>query len=287
MAFPSSDDAEVQRIIRSASAAIVNYCGRPFGRETLTETCPGFGSIYLMLTRTPIVNVTAVTVDSSTVTDYSIGDADAGKLYRRGGWGWTVQTYAGLSSQSWGMLQDARLFSLGTPLPGQEEPTITVSYTAGYILPPQFIVDASSISVANADNSFNDSASGFPAALKAGDVIEASGFSNAGNNGRFLVSGTPTAAKIVVTGATLTTEAAAAGRSIVFHPPAQCRPFDDVERAAFEAVKSWYSGRGRDSSIVERQMSSTRVRWSETEAARLLGLPPSCVGLLRAWRRPV
>lgn len=282
LAFPSSDDAEIERIIRAASAAIVSYCGRPFGREVISETARGFGDITLVLTRTPIVSVSSVVIDSSVYTDYSIGDADRGELYRRGGWGWTVQTYLGLSAQSY--VTDGRLFSLGTPLPQQEEPAITVVYTAGYVLPPQHRTDVTTLSASAADNSFNDSASGFPALLKAGDVIEALGFTDGANNGRFLVTGTPTASKIVVS-ATLATEAAGAARTILFHPPAQCRPFDDVERAAFECVKSWYTGRGRDSAVVERQIASTRVRFSETENARLLGLPAACVGLLRAWKR--
>lgn len=285
LGFPTSDEADIERIIRSASAAIVSYCGRPFGREVLTETLPGYGDIHLQLTRTPIVAVSSVIVDSAIYTDYSIADADVGTLYRRGGWGWTVQTYAGLGSLAFGAAQDMRLFALGTPLPRQEEPAVTVGYTAGYVLPPQFRFDVDTISASSLDNSFNDFASRLPL-LTAGDVVEALGFSTAGNNGRFLVTGTPTTSKVVVS-ATLTTEAAAAGRTLIFHPPAQCRPFDDVERACFEAVKSWYTGRGRDSSIVERQAASTRVRFSEQETARLLGLPAACVGLLRAWRRTV
>jgi hypothetical protein len=283
LVFPTADEAEIERLIREASAAIGSYCNRTFARESLTETCPGYGDIHLALSRTPVIAVTAVTADGNVITDYSIADKDQGLLYRRGGWGWTVQSYIGLGGPG-GQFQDSRLFSLGTPLPRQEEPQMSVDYTGGYILPSQWRFNVDTLSAAAGDSSFNDSAGRFPASIKAGDVVEAIGWSGAGNNGRHLVSGTPTASKILTT-STLTTEAAAAGRTLLFQPPPDCRPFDEVERAAFETVKSWYQGRARDSAVVERQAASTRVRFGETENARLLGLPVACIGLLRAWRR--
>jgi hypothetical protein len=289
LAFPVGDNADVERLINAASAAIVNYCGRPFARETLTETCAGFGDLNLALARTPIVTVDAVIAPTEVpVTDYSIGNADRGWLYRRGGWAWSVQWYPGLSTSTYA---DRFLFGPGVPLPDQDETIFRVTYTAGYILPPQYLIDVQTISAVAADNSFNDSAGGFPPSVKANDVVELFNFTNAANNGRFHVTGTPTPSKITVNAALVDEPATPGGgaklETMVFHPPAQCRPFDEIERAVFETVKSWYSGRGRDSAIVERQMSSTRVRWSETEAARMMGLPPSCVGLLRAWRRIV
>ncbi len=282
LVFPISDNGEVERLAREASAAIGSYCNRTFARESLTETCPGYGDIHLALTRRPVIAVTAVTADGTVITDYAIANKDQGLLYRRGGWGWTVQSYIGLGGPG-GRFQDSRLFSLGTPLPRQEEPQMSVDYTGGYVLPSQWRFNVATLSVDAGDDSFNDSAAAFPPSIKAGDVVETIGFSGAGNNGRHLVAGTPTASKIVTTSA-LTTEAAAAGRSLLFQPPPDCRPFDEVERAAFETIKSWYQGRARDSAVVERQAASTRVRFSETENARLLGLPVACIGLLRAWR---
>lgn len=65
---------------------------------------------------------------------------------------------------------------------------------------------AATVDAAAADNSFNDSGSGFPT-LVAGQWIRVAGFStNPTNNGWFEVV-TPTAAKIIVTGGTLITEA--------------------------------------------------------------------------------
>jgi len=72
----STDTAMLNRMIDEASAAIVAYCHRPFAREAYTETLPGFGNIHLMLGRTPIVGTpTAVTRDSSAITDFSVADA--------------------------------------------------------------------------------------------------------------------------------------------------------------------------------------------------------------------
>lgn len=271
--LPAGDVAFVDRLIREASAAIVTYCGRPFARETVTETVPAYGDVHLMLSRTPLVEVTAVTSDSSVVpvTDYGIANRERGLLYRRAGWQWTTQAYPGLSA--------ADPFSFGTPLPGQEEPLVSVDYTGGYILPAQNLVSLATISVAAADNSFNDSANGFPAILKSGDIIETSGFTAAANNSRFVVTGTPTTAKVQVTGS-LTLELAGPGRTVLV----QSLP-EDVEKAAIEAVKTWYAERRDNANVIEKQVGPMRVRLSESELAQNRGLPSICVGLLRPWVR--
>jgi len=64
---------------------------------------------------------------------------------------------------------------------------------------------AATVDAAAGDNSFNDSGSGFPT-LVPGQWIRVAGFTEAANNGWFEVV-SRTAAKIVVTGGTLTTEA--------------------------------------------------------------------------------
>ena len=66
---------------------------------------------------------------------------------------------------------------------------------------------AATISASSTDNSLNDSGAGFPA-LSTGDTISIAGFiTNPGNNGTATVV-TRTASKIVISGVTLTTEAA-------------------------------------------------------------------------------
>lgn len=284
---PASDDPLISTLIEVGSSAIVSYCHRSFARESYTETLPGFADIRLQLSRTPIISVTAMTLYGNVVTSYAIENADRGWIYSnsftstanawtREPWPWSVQSYAGLSGG--GSFMDR-----GSPGPRQEEPIVSVDYTAGYILPSQFLT-ASTISAAASDNSFNDSASGFPALIKAGDIVHTSGFTSPGNNGRFLVAGTPTAAKIIVS-ATLTTEAA--GNTISFRPrpPATVRSFEEVEQACIEAVKSWYTGRRDDTNVIEKQAGPMRLRYSEKRVSEGTALPPVCVGLLRSWVR--
>lgn len=274
----TTDDALFDDLIDQASAAIVSYCNRPFARATFLETLAGFGDIHLQLARTPIVSVSAVSdQNGNVITNYSIAERERGWLYRQSGWAWSAQSYGGLTAG--GMFMD-----FGTPLPRQEEPFYSVSYIGGYILPSQYINGATTISAAAADNSFNDSASGFPADLVAGDVVEASGFTAAANNGRFIVTGTPTTAKIIVS-ASLTLEASGSARYLKFRPNADCRRnLDDVEKACIEAVKSWYLRRKDDADVVEKQAGPMRVRYNEGSSGGEM-LPPSCVGLLRAWVR--
>lgn len=78
-------------------------------------------------------------------------------------------------------------------------------------------VTASTISASSVDNSFNDSANGFTN-LVAGQWIKVSGFTTTGNNGYFKIV-SKTNAKIVVSGGTLTTEAA--GNSVTIKMGAQ------------------------------------------------------------------
>lgn len=269
----AGDGAFLDSLICRASAAIKSYCHRPFGREVYSETLAGFGSIELQLARTPLVgSPSTVSLDTSVITDYSVQSAEQAVLYRQLGWGWTAQVYEGLTG-TWTWLDR------GTPLPRQEEPRYSVAYTAGYILPPENLINSTTISASSADNSFNDSAAGFPALLKAGDVIEASQFTNSGNNGRFVVTGTPTTSKVIVAG-TLTTEAAGSARTVIV----QSLP-TDVEAAAIECVKTWFATRATPSNIVEKAVGLMRVRYGEAGAADDMSLPPACVGLLRPWVR--
>jgi len=77
-------------------------------------------------------------------------------------------------------------------------------------------VSGTTISAASADNSFNDSGSGF-GSIVANQWIKVSGFTTSANNGYFKVS-TATSAKLVVTGGTLTTEAAGDSVTIQMGP---------------------------------------------------------------------
>jgi hypothetical protein len=270
-----TDDALIRGLIVSYSASIANYCHRGFGREVYVETTGGFGGIRLQLARTPIVALSTVYADTTLYTDVTVMDADKGWLYRRLGFASTAQRYLGLTGSG-------AFLDYGYPMDRQEEPSFSVTYTAGYLMPEQNRLGGT-VSVSAVDNSFNDADSRFPL-LVAGDVVVAEGFSLGGNPGRHIVTGTPTAAKVVVT-STLTTESASANAIVRFEPPAQCRPFADVEKACVEAVKSAYINRRDDSGIIEKAAGPMRIRYSEGQDGLALGLPSICVGLLRPWVR--
>lgn len=285
--FTAADDLLIDSFLDQASAAIVSHTRRMFARESYTETLGGYGDIRLQLARTPVVAVTVLTIMSNVVTDFGIEDEDKGWLYMRcfagtSGFSWQRTQFPWTAGRYIGLSGSGAWLDQGTPLPDQEIPSISVDYTAGYILPSQFL-SAVTISAANADSSFNDSASGFPVLLKAGDIVETSGFTNAANNSRWLVTGTPTTAKIVVTG-TVTTEAAGATVAVKFRPPSSHRPFDDVEKACIEVVKSWYLSRKDDSNIVEKHAGPMGLRYGEGASGNG-ALPPTAVALLRNWVR--
>ena len=182
-----------------------------------------------------------------------------------------------------GLTGNQRWPGFGQPIPGSEEPRFGVTYVAGYILPPQFLESVTTVSAAAADNSFNDSANGFPALLQAGDVLVASGFTAAANNGRFKVTGTPTTGKVQVAG-TLVLEAPGAARTITFEPPAECDPIDDLEKAAIETVKAWYLDRAKPANTKRERVGDLDMEWSDPSSAAW-GLPANVIGLLRQYQR--
>lgn len=269
----TSDDSLIQDIVDRASAAVESYCHRTFARETVSETLPGFGGIHLQVTRTPLVTVSSITQNSSTVDDtgYSIADPGKGWIYRRDGWDWTAQIAEGLHA-SWAWMDQ------GFPLARTEEPQFTVAYTGGYLMPEENVT-SSAISAASADNSFNSTGALFPTLLKAGDIVEASGFTSAANNKRFKVSGTPTTSKVIVDG-TLTTAATGTSVTLKF----QTLP-TDVEKAAIETAKAFYLQRKDSGDWIEKQVGAMRLRKSESDVSQNLGIPSSAVGLLKPYVR--
>lgn len=262
----SADLAEV-------TDAIQSFCNRRegFARQGYTELLAGFGSVHLQLKATPVVAVSAVTVDSNVVTDYTISEPERGWLYRRAGWAWTAQRYVGLNG---GM----RWLDQGTPLPGQEEPSISVSYTGGYLVPDDN-VEGTGITADASDNSFNSSAA-FPASLQSGDIFEVGGFSNAANNGRFQVSGTPTTSKVIVTGTLVTDAGATETRTFRFETLPQ-----DIQRAAIETLKSYRARATDDSNVIEKHMGPAGLRYADVADGGAMSLPPLAASLLRPWVR--
>lgn len=265
--IPDGAETLIGELIQRASDAIVRVCHRPFAREAVTETLPGDGGISLMLTRTPVLSVSLVTLLGETVVDYSIEDSGAGILYRQNGWTWTV-------GAGWELTEVLRVYEM--------HPSYSVSYIGGYLMPSDDIVGGANISVSGVDNSFNDSASGFPLLIP-GDTIRTSGFTNSGNNGRFTVV-SRTAAKIVVSG-TLTTEAGSA--ETIKNIAVRTLPHD-IEMACLETIKIWYLNRATDPSVLSKSVGDLKVTygygWVEGDVGRG-GIPLAGMRLLKPWIR--
>lgn len=116
-------DARLERYISSASDFIARECRRTFFRaDAIVETLPAFGSAYILVSRTPILSVSAITYRGSALTDYSVRDAEAGMVYRAAGWPWSA----------------SRLPSITWPaVPGSEAAVVQVTYSGGYVTPAQ------------------------------------------------------------------------------------------------------------------------------------------------------
>lgn len=270
----TNSDIVLNDAIRTASDAVERYCARTFTRQIYTETVPGFGGLYYDTHEAPIVILASTTLNGDTITDVSIQDRENGILYRQAGFTWTAQRFPGL-------VGTGRWLQGGSPIPMHEEPSWVFKYTGGYIVPSWNQLSIGSISVATAtgDDSFDDGDSGFPPLLKADDVIETSGFSNEANNGRFIVTGTPTTAKITVS-ADLATETTATGRDM----RVATLPYD-VEQGVVETVKALFGERALDSNLVQRTAGPLSLRYSETKANEQLGIPPAALGYLKPWVR--
>jgi uncharacterized phiE125 gp8 family phage protein len=122
----AENDSVLERLINTASDAAERYCRRSFTRATVTsERVKGYGGPRLMVARTPVVSVTSVIINGSTVdaTSYYLESPEAGTLYRDAGWDWTALADAGL------VVQDA--------VPGTEEGLYLVTYVGGYQAPNQ------------------------------------------------------------------------------------------------------------------------------------------------------
>jgi hypothetical protein len=95
------DATQVNRYIRQASAAIVNYCDRPFGRETVFDSFRPTGVLrdQLFLTRRDVQSITSVSEDGLVLdpADYEV-NSPAGIVYRlsdgaRAVWGgWSIRS---------------------------------------------------------------------------------------------------------------------------------------------------------------------------------------------------
>lgn len=121
--FPDLAEEEAERLINVASESIEQELARPLGfakvPTSAPERIPGSGSLELHLPRWPIREVEELRIDGQLVADFEILDAGS-VLYRVNGWP--------LSAQATGRL-------VRDPDPRLLERSISVAYSAGYILP--------------------------------------------------------------------------------------------------------------------------------------------------------
>lgn len=85
------DDA-LGRLAGVATDLIEKFCKRTFLRGTVTsERVAGFGTPRLFLARTPVVSVTSVIIDGTTIdsTTYYVEDDEQGSLFCSSCWDWT------------------------------------------------------------------------------------------------------------------------------------------------------------------------------------------------------
>lgn len=240
----ADQDTTLLRFLQGASDRISAACRRVFPRAVYTETLQGSDHFSLVLARRPVVAVSSVSIDGLIDTTYTLDDREAGILRRTERW--PMQGLIGF-----GMAEyfDAR----------NVVKQCSVSYTAGYLLPSDDVIQRETISVASGDKSFNDSAGGFPL-LVAGDRIDVSGFAAVANQGVFTVV-TRTASKITVSETTLVTEAAG--------PPVTMRVSTLPPRATLatlELLKFQYLGKDKDPDLLERRVGDLSVRYREQAA---------------------
>jgi hypothetical protein len=109
LSFTTADEATVAILIEQASQAIVDYCRRPFARETVRETFEGpTRSGGVLLGRSAVTEILSVTELGETIPlDEVRHDPDSNMLFRVGADSWHL---------CW--LDE-----------------IAVTYTAGYVLP--------------------------------------------------------------------------------------------------------------------------------------------------------
>jgi hypothetical protein len=124
------DDAYIESLIDAVSTQIETFLQRHLLQEIgRVERVSGYGNYTLILSLTPVTVLTSIEIISMTapplfpfdITDVEIKDADAGLVYYRAGWPWTVPRPYGTITAD--------------PMPGQEWNVIEVTYDGGYLLP--------------------------------------------------------------------------------------------------------------------------------------------------------
>ncbi len=258
---PAQDD-ELARKVDGASTEVERYCGRLFAREEVTELVRGYGGLLLRLRRRPVLRVSAVLSNGEVIADFTIDDEGAGALYRQKGWEWTTQP---------GYLLDQYRE------PEREEPSYSVTYIAGYLLPEDTVVHAA-LAVAAAAQTLTLTGRTWPLLIP-GDVVTLQGFTGAANSGPVTVA-TRTPTVLTISGAALTEEPATQDQKTVL---VQTLP-SDLEDAALELVQGAWVARGRDPSVVSQRVGPVAVEYGQPSGEGPPQLPYRVAARLAAWR---
>ncbi len=121
----ASKDDQLSRYINVISDLIADYCNRIFyWEEDIEEAVAGFASNFLVVSRTPLLEISSIEYDGEELdaTTYNIDTADSGKIYRSTPWIWTAR---------------AEETPTQDPVPGSEKKLYTVTYDGGYVTPEQ------------------------------------------------------------------------------------------------------------------------------------------------------
>jgi hypothetical protein len=86
----STDDDYITYLIKAVSDHIAGRCNRNFTYSAAwSEAVPAYAQTRLIVTHTPVVSVTSITYNGSTVSSdaYSLADAGKGWIFNRSGGG--------------------------------------------------------------------------------------------------------------------------------------------------------------------------------------------------------
>jgi hypothetical protein len=92
----SLQDARLYGIIRAVSDLVCTYCGRAFALEEVKESVGATGLPDLLLSRTPIKEITSVSFDNGPFTDWTILDREAGIVQATSGWASTEYNWTNI-----------------------------------------------------------------------------------------------------------------------------------------------------------------------------------------------
>ena len=117
----SKFDRVIERLIEAATAAIEEWVGHVYAKQTYVETVAGNDHPVLLLTHVPILGTPIVVADSEPIVDFTVRDAEEGSLWRQVGW--VMSAWIGWNAEPTRRQSD------------MAELHLSVTYEAGYVMP--------------------------------------------------------------------------------------------------------------------------------------------------------